>query len=208
MESGHSFGVFDLEYKFKREESRATGGKLYWDFKTMDLGADELLEQMDFPLLGIALSYDQINALDYEQMGPFVAELPLFGTAYHVLEELDPRDDSWRATRPNEVLMRNGTSTRRDAEGAKLMSNLARFVMRYAADQGFRGVQIETFDDRVEKVWSEPPSPFKATRISSFNNWEYTEDEEVDGIVRKIYPFGDSHQTISKIYVDLKPQGQ
>lgn len=208
VESGHSFGVFDLEYKFKREESRATGGKLYWDFKTMDLGADELLEQMDFPLLGIALSYDQINALDYEQMGPFVAELPLFGTAYHVLEELDPRDDSWRATRPNEVLMRNGTSTRRDAEGAKLMSNLARFVMRYAADQGFRGVQIETFDDRVEKVWSEPPSPFKATRISSFNNWEYTEDEEVDGIVRKIYPFGDSHQTISKIYVDLKPQGQ
>ncbi len=29
--SGHSLGVFDREYQFRRPESASTGGKLYWD---------------------------------------------------------------------------------------------------------------------------------------------------------------------------------
>ncbi|KEF62634.1 uncharacterized protein A1O9_00607 [Exophiala aquamarina CBS 119918] len=206
VESGHSLGVFDLEYKFKREESKATGGKLYWDFKTTSLGAEELLEQMDFPLLSIALSYDQINPVVPEKLGPLIEELPLFGTSYHILEELDTRDDSWKATRPNEVLLRNATSSRRDAEGLRLMANLARFLMRYAAQEGFRAIQIETFDDRVAKVWLEPPAPFRSTKISEFNTWEYTEDEDVDGQVQKTFPFGDAHQTIAKVFVELNPE--
>lgn len=206
VESGHSFGVFDLEYRFKRQESKATGGKLYWDFKTMSLGADELLEQMDFPLLSIALSYDQINPLVPEKLGPLMEELPLFGTAYHILEELDTRDGSWKASRPNEVLLRNATSTRRDAEGMRLMAKLARFVMRYAAQAGFRAIQIETFDDRVFNVWLEPPAPFKGSRISHFNTWEYTQDEDFRETIRTFYPFGDAHQTINKVFVDLKPK--
>lgn len=205
VESGHSFGVFDLEYKFKREESKATGGKLYWDFKTTSLGADELLEQMDFPLLSIALSYDQFNPLEGEKLGPLMQQLPLFGTSYHILEELDTRGESWKARRPNDVLLRNATATRRDASNLGLMANLARFVMRYAAEEGFRGIQIETMDDRVAKVWLEPPAPFKGSRISSFNTWEYTEDKEVDGQVQKICPFGDAHQTLNKVFVELKP---
>lgn len=206
VESGHCLGVFDLEYKFKREESKATGGKLYWDFKTTSLGSRELLEQMDFPLLSVALSYDQTNPFVSEKLGPLIEELPLFGTSYHVLEELDARDGSWKATQPNEVLLRNATSSRRDAEGLRLMSNLARFVMRYAAEKGFRAIQIETFDDRVAKVWLDPPAPFKGTKISAFNTWEYTEDEDVGGRVRRIYPFGDAHQTITKVFVELKPE--
>lgn len=31
--SGLSFGVFDTQYEFRRDESRATDGKLYWDEK-------------------------------------------------------------------------------------------------------------------------------------------------------------------------------
>lgn len=206
VESGHSFGVFDLEYRFKRAESRATGGKLYWDFKTTSLGADELLEQMDFPLLSIALSYDQINPLVPEKLAPLIEELPLFGTAYHVLKELDTRGESWKASRPNDVLLRNATSTRRDAEGLRLMAKLARFVMRYAAEEGFRAIQIETFDDRVFNVWLEPPAPFRGSRISHFNTWEYTEEEVFRELVRKIYPFGEAHQTINKVFVELKPK--
>jgi len=30
ISSGMSFGVFDTEYKYKRPESEATGGALYW----------------------------------------------------------------------------------------------------------------------------------------------------------------------------------
>jgi len=206
VESGHSFGVFDLEYRFKREQSKATGGKLYWDFKTTSLGADELLEQMDFPLLSIALSYDQINPLVPAKLAPFLEELPLFGTAYHLLEKLDPRDKSWKARRPNEVLLRNGTSTRRDAEDLRLMAKLARFVMRYAAETGFLAIQIETFDDRVFNVWLEPPAPFKGSRISHFNTWEYTEEETFRELTRDIYPFGDAHQTVNKVFVELKPK--
>jgi len=206
VESGHSLGVFDLEYKFKREESKSTGGKLYWDFKTMSLSAEELLEQMDFPLLSIALSYDQANPLVPENLEPIIKELPLFGTSYHLLEELDTRDNLWKATRPNEVLLRNATASRRDVEGLRLMANLAQFVMRYAAQEGFRAIQIETFDDRVFKVWSNPPAPFKGTKISAFNTWEYAEDEEVDGQVRKIFPFANAHQTIAKVFVELKPR--
>ena len=205
VKSGHSFGVFDLDYKFKREESKATHGKLYWDSKNTSLGTDELVEQMDFPLVSVALSYDQTNPLVDEELGPLIALLPLFGTAYHILEELDPRDSAWKATAPGQVLMRNATSTRRDAEGLGLMKRLAQFLMRYAAEQGFRGIQIEAFQDRVEKVWMEPPPPFKGNQISFFNTWEYTEDQEVDGKVQKVYVYGDGRQKITKIYVDLRP---
>ena len=147
VESGHSFGVFDLEYQFKQEESKAPRGKLYGDLHDNTLGADELLEQMDFPLVSVAMAYDGINALDPEKLGPLIECLPLFGTIYHVLAERDPRNDSWKPTGPNQVLLRNATSTRHDAEGKGIMKKLAQFLMRYAAGEGFRAIQIECFAD-------------------------------------------------------------
>jgi len=99
VESGHSFGVFDLEYQFKREESKATGGKLCWDLLDTAMGPDELLDGMDFPLVSIAMTYDGVNVLDMEKMGPLIECLPLFGTAYHIFGERDLRDDSWKPNR-------------------------------------------------------------------------------------------------------------
>lgn len=205
IQSEHSFGVFDLEYQFKREESKPHG-KLYWDLKDTSLGADQLQERMDFPLVSVALAYDGINALDMEKLGPLIACLPLFGTIYHVLEERDPRDHSWKPTAEHQVLMRNATSTRHDAEGKGIMKSLAQFLMLYAAEQGFRGIQIECLADAVTKVWSTPPAPFKATIVSDFSCGDYYEEEESNGSIKKVTPFGDKvKQRATKIFVDLRP---
>ncbi|KAL2352625.1 hypothetical protein BJ546DRAFT_1039474 [Cryomyces antarcticus] len=56
INSGMSFGVFDNEYKYKRPESEATEGRLYWnETAEPDADADNLLSQMDFPLVSQVL---------------------------------------------------------------------------------------------------------------------------------------------------------
>ena len=204
VESGHSFGVFDTEYKYKTEEARKEGGKLLWDLNNTEATGEDLLRQMDFPLVSVALAYDGINALDMEQMQPLLDVLPLFGLVYHVLEELDPRDpSSWKPKGPNEVLMRNATSTRHDYEGRGLMKKLAQWLMRYADGQGFRGIQIECLNDAVAYVWSHPPEPYKGIVVSEFDSDKYTEEQEVDGVKQQVHPFGAAVQHQSKIYVEL-----
>ena len=215
IESGHSFGIFDLEYEYKTEEAKKAGGKLLWDFKNTDITSTELLRQMDFPLVSVAMAYDGINALDMGELMNLIAFLPCFGTIYHTLEGLDLRKpEDWKPNGPNEVLLRNATSTRADYEGQGLMKKLAQFLMRYAAEQGFRGIQIECIADAVTHVWSKPPAPFKGSVVSEFNTWEYEEDEEVDGqkTGKKINPFQGpppkneiGRQRVTKVYAELKP---
>jgi len=158
IDSGLSYGVFDTEYEYKTEEAKKVGGKLYWNseepgvFEEQGLKAEgeRLLEQMDFPLVSVALSYDGAHPLDMTKMADAMEALPHFGLIYHVLGDLDTRDPaSWQATAPGEVLMRNGTSTRNDYEGEKIMSGMARWLIREAAAKGYRGIQIECLADAV-----------------------------------------------------------
>ncbi|KAF9701843.1 hypothetical protein EKO04_001035 [Ascochyta lentis] len=208
INSGLSFGVFDTEYVFKREESKATGGKLYWDIsepggkesQELKVEAQRLLQQMDFPLVSVALSYDAFNALDMVKMEPLLAALPHFGLAYHILEENDRRDpESWKPKGPNEVLLRNATATRRDYEGEGIMAGLARWLMREADARGFRGIQIEALADAVTHVWSTAEPPYKGAVVSEFHTADWKDEE---GNVA----FAPAHQRITKIYVDLKAQ--
>lgn len=208
IDSGLSFGVFDTEYVFKREESKATGGKLYWDINEpsvketegLEADAQRLLKQMDFPLVSVALSYDSFNALDMSKMKPLLASLPHFGLCYHILEELDSRDpESWKAKGPNEVLFRNATSTRRDYEGEGIMAGLARWLMREAGARGFRGIQIEALADPVTHVWSTAEPPIKGMVVSEFHT-DTWKDEKGE------LAFAPAHQRITKCYVDLKAQ--
>jgi hypothetical protein len=208
INSGHSFGVFDTEYQFKREESKATGGKLYWDRnekgvqeeKGSEAEGQRLLEQMDFPLVSVALSYDGADALDFDKMGPLLAVLPHFGAIYHVLEVLDPREkDSWAPKAHREVLMRNATSTRHDYEGEHIMAGMARWLMREADARGFRGIQIECVHDAVTHVWSKPPAPYKGTVVSEFHTGTYKDDEGK-------LPFAPAQQKVTKCYVELTPK--
>lgn len=64
IESGLSFGVFDKEYQYRREESAATQGKFYWDQNDESLSGSEILDAMDFPLVSVALAYDGFDKLD------------------------------------------------------------------------------------------------------------------------------------------------
>ena len=73
IDCGMSFGIFDLEYKFRRPESAASGGTLYWVPDDGVTDGSKLLKQMDFPLFTIALAYDAINELDKTQMKSAVA---------------------------------------------------------------------------------------------------------------------------------------
>ncbi|KAL6246023.1 hypothetical protein RBB50_007176 [Rhinocladiella similis] len=206
VESGYSFGVFDLEYEFKRKDS-APHGKLYWDFTGPELTAEQLLDQMDFPLVSIALAYDRVKGFDMAKLGPLMECMPLLGFLYHVLEERDPRNGSWIPTQPKQVLSRNATATRHDAEGKGLMRKLAEFLMRHAAEEGFKAIQIECFADSVHKVWMSPPAPFKASLISEMNTGDHYEEKEIDGKVVSVCMYKDVKQYASTVSVDLNPTG-
>ncbi|KAF4507654.1 hypothetical protein G6O67_004130 [Ophiocordyceps sinensis] len=201
--SGHSLGVFDGEYRFKRDESKATGGKLYWDEADTEADGDRLLEQMDFPLVSVALAYDGAHPLDPAKMKGLVRALPLYATFYSALERLDARPrGSWEAEKPGQLLLRNATSTRGDYQGRGLMKTMARHMMRAAAARGFRGIQIETLADAVEHVWARPPPPYSGRVVATFETLTYEEVGE-DGV--RVYPFRPADQKATKIYCNLRP---
>lgn len=202
LESGYSLGMFDTEYQFKRSESSKTGGKLWWNAKDISVDGKMLLEQMDFPLVSIALAYDSFNPLDPAAMGPLLTSLPQTKDIFGILAALDPRDPTtWQATGPGQVLFRNATNTRHDYEGLGLMSKMAREMMFTSAEQGFRAIQIECMNNPVTHVWSHPPPPFKGELISEFQTRTYEEEDEDGNMVAKL---GSADQRMTKIYVTLK----
>ncbi|KAK3936424.1 hypothetical protein QBC46DRAFT_31105 [Diplogelasinospora grovesii] len=201
VDSGLSYGIFDKEYVFKRPESAVTGGELYWDATNTEATEQELLEQMDFPLVAIALSYDGLNEPKPEELKDFVGCLPLIATLFTQLSARDQRDPAtWKAKAAGEVLMRSGTATRADYEGRGLTKTLAHWLMHEAAGMGYRGIQVECAHPAVHKTWINPPAPFKAQLISELDSNTY--EAEVDGKMARV--FAPADVVFSKIYVTLK----
>lgn len=201
-----SFGVFDTEYEYKTEEAKKLGGKLYWDPKEPSVEAEKgwkaegerLLEQMDFPLVSVALSYDAFNALDMAKMKPLLASLPHYGLIFQILGARDLRDPaSWQPTGPGEVLFRNATSTRQEYEGQGIMGAMARWLMREAAQQGYRGIQIECLADAVTHVWSKAEPPFNGSRVCDFEAETWADE---GGKIA----FAPAKQRVTRCYVNLK----
>ncbi|KAK1752626.1 hypothetical protein QBC47DRAFT_432234 [Echria macrotheca] len=187
--SGLSYGVFDTNYQFKRPESAAEGGKLYWDTSANGLhatGAD-LIEQMDFPLASIAMAYDAGDPTrDGTEWAPLVACLPRFATLFHVIMEGDGRDPEAKKPKSMGVVVeRGGTSTRRDYEGRGLAKAMGHFVLYEWANQGFRVMQVGAANQGVVNIFTKPPAPFKGEIVARMKTLEY--EEEVDG--EKIRPF-------------------
>lgn len=198
INSGLSLGMFDKEYTFKHPDSAESGGKLHWDLDDRTADEDKLLEQMDFPLVSVAMAYDSYDVLDVSRLSPLLEAMPLLGERSKILAERDTRDPaSWEATGPRQVLFRNSTATRAGEEGKGFMGILARYMMRKAAAEGFRGIQIQCLHDAVYRVWSCPPEPFRGEVVARFHCSE-DEDEEVR---RK---FRGSVQEVAKVYVTLK----
>ena len=201
VESGMSFGIFDKGYQYKRPESAATQGKLYWDQDDLESDGPALLEQMDFPLVSVALAYDGNKPLDLPSLMPLFDVLPLFPMIYHILEGLDKRNpESWKPQRPHDVLMRNAASTRADYEGQGLMKKLAQWLMREAALEGYRGIQIECGHDAVTHTWLHPPKPFEGDLVAKFDMGTYEQENE-DGTKTRL--FEPAKQVCTKIYVTL-----
>ncbi|KAK8011536.1 hypothetical protein PG990_010501 [Apiospora arundinis] len=200
--SGHSLGLFDTKYQYKRPESEVTGGKLWWDTADTSTDGDTLLRQMDFPLLSVALAYDGFVPFDMARIAPVGAALKGFGESLHALEVLDGRDPaSWKPTGPKQLLLRSATATKLDEGGKGLMKVLAHDMMRRAAGDGFRGIQIEAYHDAVKAVWANPPAPFKGEVVSSLNAWTWGMEDESGETIYMLRP---SKQDCSKIYVTLK----
>ncbi len=213
VSSNLSFGVFDTQYEYKTEEARNLGGKLFWDpsesrikniekEQGMEAAAQKMLQQMDFPLVSVALSYDLDKPLDPAGFKDLVSDacLPQFPIIYQVLGASDKREpESWKSTGPGQVMMRNATSTRRDYEGQGIMAALARWLMREAAQRGYRGIQIEAISDAVIHVWKTAEPPFQGIVVSEFQTEEYKNEDGKN-------PFAPAKQQAAKVWVDLKAQ--
>ncbi|KAK5992682.1 hypothetical protein PT974_06097 [Cladobotryum mycophilum] len=195
--SGLSLGVFDNEYRFKREESAAAGGGLYWDESDESADGAKLLEQMDFPLVSVALSDDSFLGPDEAKMRPLIEALPDFIPVKEMFGREDTRDaGSWEAKGAGE-----------DYQGKGLMKALAHRTMRDAAERGFRAIMIDSMADAVKHVWANPPPPFRSEIVCSWNVWDCVVDGEGEGegeAGEKRYPFRPSKQESARVYCILR----
>ncbi|KAI3337903.1 hypothetical protein F4824DRAFT_94033 [Ustulina deusta] len=202
ISSGLSLGIFDTGYEFKNPESAASGGHLYFDFSDPNVGEDELLHQMDTPLVSIACAFDAFYVMDNRRVAPVTGRLPASASFHAALAERhDPRETWPPPTGPGQVLQRMGTATRADAEGIGFMKTMAHYMMRRAAETGFRRIQIECFHDAVTAVWTNPPVPFKGSVAGEVNTYTLDETDE-DG--RRRFPYRPVKQRLTKVYVTLR----
>ncbi|KAE8378687.1 hypothetical protein BDV26DRAFT_184015 [Aspergillus bertholletiae] len=195
--SGLSYGVFDKEYKYKFPSSEPTGGKLHWDWNDEAATNEQLIKQMDFPLVSVAMSYDGSNPIDLDRLKPLFEVIPLLAKSLQRLDETDSRGE---VTTHEGTLMRNGTSTKADYEGHGLMKRAAHWLMHESVSKGFKGIEIPCFHDAVIGVWSNPPAPFRGEIVAQLN---IKDQEEIDGDGKEVKPYAHVDQQVAKIYVTL-----
>ncbi|KAI5868706.1 hypothetical protein GGS23DRAFT_546843 [Durotheca rogersii] len=203
LKSGHSYGLFDTNYVYKRPESAAApgGGKLYWDFDNLSATKEELLQQLDSPLVSVALAYDGFDKFDHARLCPTENWFPGVTGIMKLLVERDTRDPaSWEPTAHGQVMFRNSTQTRSDYQGHGLMKALSHFLMRQAKKEGFRAIKIECFNEILPRVWLNPPAPFRAVLVSQAHT---SEVEEVGEDGETVFPIRGAPQKVSRIHVDL-----
>ncbi|KAK3955689.1 hypothetical protein QBC32DRAFT_377046 [Pseudoneurospora amorphoporcata] len=213
IESGFSYGILDTEYQYKRPESAATNGAVYWDPELHPASSgQDLLEQMDFPLVSVALAYDPVaTPLDMVKFQLVFDALPLFPKLVSITEAHDIRPPEER--KPKEVgecLFRCGTATRADYEGKGLARALAAHLMTEAKKAGFKATQVGTVNNRLNAIWERVPGQVRGvegakSRVVSVVDLETYEEEEVreDGKVRKVNPFLGAKVVRKCIYVTL-----
>jgi hypothetical protein len=137
-----------------------------------------MLEQMDFPLVSVAFSYDAFHPLDAQKVDSIGVTLPHYGLIPRILTTNDTRDPTtWKATGPGQVLNRNATATRHDYKGQGIMAGLAQWLMREADHRGFRGIQIAVLSDAVTHVWSTAELPCKGSVVSEFHTSTWRDED-------------------------------
>lgn len=196
IHSNLSYGVFIKNWTPSRPDS-GPNGHLHWDFNDLSGTREDLLNQMDFPLVSIAMSQDGAVSkspppkghISWNQVVPHHDSIRL-GLKYG--------DDSWTTrerkgdTYKGRVVKRSGTHTRGDHVGKGLAKTLAHHVMRTLAEKGFQHILIHTGSDAVNKVWEHPPEPYRAEVVSVYDTAEHPD------------PFGGVAVMCKRIWVTLQ----
>jgi hypothetical protein len=196
IKSGHSLGVFVKDWKprYPESEERGTeegdtentdtdnedtdkgsekGAALCWNFADPSATREELLDQMDFPLVAIAMHKDAAVPMPkhpdgHKSYGEVMGEAHL--TVNKVLQHLDEpqQGDPTTPILKGQVLKNSGRHTRRDHGRKGLSRALAHGAMKTMADKGYRRIVIQTMNEAVNRVWENPPAPWKAIMRSAF----------------------------------------
>ncbi|KAL2818671.1 hypothetical protein BJX63DRAFT_429170 [Aspergillus granulosus] len=202
IRSGMSFGVFDTEYKYRFPSSAKTGGQLYWDEKDETATTDHLLQQMDFPLVSIALSYDAAEPPDEAEIQEYYDIVPVVREMLGYLESLVPSSarKGYAGAGRGKALMRRATATRGDYEGQGIMKGMAWWLMGEAKRRGYEVIEIPIGHPAVRRVWENPPKPFRAVVMAEFVVGDY---EVVDGEGKKTRPYEGINVGRCRLRIDL-----
>lgn len=201
IESSLSYGVFWTEHKCKTPD---TEGSLEWDFNDRSADRAKLLEQMDFPLVSIAMSKDAAETKAVPETGVKLWNEIVDGHT-DISNNLKTGDDRpksiWAPKHKGEVVRRSGTHTRGDHAGKGLSKILAHHVMREIRkhERGYRAILIHTGGEAVDKVWLRPPAPFKSEEISTFSTSGYHKKSGHRGTPYN--PFGSALMVSRRIWV-------
>ncbi|KAK4096862.1 hypothetical protein N658DRAFT_562172 [Parathielavia hyrcaniae] len=172
--SGLSYGVFIKGWTPRRKDTKP-GGQLHWDTNDTSASREELLEQMDFALVAVALTQDAAKPKTPPPEGHKRMDqiLPLLlairdGIARNELE--GSKGIAWKPPQgkagKGKVAKRSGTCTRGDFAGRGLSKALLHHVMRALAEAGYQGIDMQASHRAVEKVCLSPPLPFRAYVLS------------------------------------------
>lgn len=194
LAKGLSYGIFDKEYKFKRPESAATGGAVYWkeldewdSTKEVD-GRRELTDAMDFSLVSAIISVDNADQPPKVVPGTSPAGIPhgyFYRAACEQAMDVSGASQSSSSDKPGIILGRRGTATLDGYQGKGHMKTLSHFLIHQARADGFKEIEMHAQSHAVFHVWTNPPSPYR-TEVK----FKTTLDEfemEIDGT--KVKPF-------------------
>ncbi|KAH6853253.1 hypothetical protein B0I37DRAFT_420054 [Chaetomium sp. MPI-CAGE-AT-0009] len=205
IHSGMSYGVFWTEHKYTTPPPTwGWQGAIKWDFNDLSADREKLLEQMDFPLVSIALSKDAAEVkpaprTDVKAWGEIVDGHTDISNG---LKAGDNRPKPvWSPISRGEVVRRSGTHTRGDHAGKGLSKALAHYVMNKIREHGngYRAILIHTGSEAVEKVWLRPPAPFGSEEISTFSTAGYQKQNSQTGALYN--PFGSAEVVSRRIWI-------
>ncbi|KAH6633936.1 hypothetical protein B0J18DRAFT_414782 [Chaetomium sp. MPI-SDFR-AT-0129] len=226
IKSGLSYGVFWAEHRPKSspatpdqaesantETDNSSTGALHWDFTNPHATRGQLLEQMDFPLVSIAMSKDAaesssttVNPLSSTTTTtthkPWAAIVDGHRDISDTLKALDPRRPSlYSPASKGLVARRSGTHTRGDHANRGLAKALAHFIMhKVLRELGYQAILIHAGGEGLNRVWLNPPAGegFRAEEVSKFDTKGYV--READG--KRV--FGDAEVVSKRIWVTLE----
>lgn len=229
IKSGLSYGVFwaghrpkssseipDHAKSVNTDTDNSSISTLHWDFTNPHATRAQLLEQMDFPLVSIAMSKDAaessttLNPLLHSTSPssssatttnhkPWAAIVDGHRDISDTLKALDPRAPSlYSPTVKGLVARRSGTHTRGDHANRGLAKALAHFIMRKVLRElGYQAILIHAGGEGLNRVWLNPPpgEGFHAEEVSKFDTKGYVRD----GDGKKV--FGDAEVVSKRIWV-------